>query len=107
MICAISIPYKTLQFAENCKYMKRFRSGGYHVTVSYTHLDVYKRQLVTQSQNINKSNTSPHNQQTRINYHASYDRNDKAGERDDTQNRDNYRRNYTPPTHSVKQHSCE
>ena len=58
--------------------------------------------VVTQSQNINKSNTSPHNQHTRINYHASYDRSDKAREGDDTQNRDNYRRNYTPPTHSVK-----
>ena len=58
--------------------------------------------LVTQSQNINKSNTSPHNQQTRINYHASYDRSDKARERHDTQNRDNYRRNFTPPAHSEK-----
>ena len=90
------------------------------IAVSYTHLDVYKRQvytqgvktieqfliLVTKSQNINKSNTSPHNQKTRINYHASYDCSDKPRERDDTQNRDNYRRNYTQPTHSVKQHTA-
>ena len=60
---------------------------------------------ITPSQNINKSNTSPHNQQTRINYHA-YDRSDKARERDDTQNRDNYKRNYTPPTYSVKQNTA-
>ena len=61
MICAISIPYKTLLFAKNCKYMKRFGSWGQHVicrsrqnnfgtnrcgTVSYTHLDVYKRQAL-------------------------------------------------------------
>ena len=55
--------------------------------------------LVTQSQNINKSNTAPHYQQRRINYHNNY-------ERDDKQNRDNYRRNFTPPAHNVKQHTA-
>ena len=52
------------------------RCVRYSQPVSYTHLDVYKRQ--------------------------SYDRSDKARERDDTQNRDNYRRNFTPPAHSIK-----
>ena len=42
----------------------------------------------------------------RINYHNNYERSDKARERDDTQNRDNYRRNFTPPAHSVKQHTA-